>query len=74
MYKTDAIHVFGNKTQFAQAIGVSKGRISQLPEVLGQAITDRVVGAAVRLGRIHRLPMGYQRQLADVLKISDTPL
>lgn len=52
MKKSDAISLFGNGTQLAKALGLTKGRISQFPEELDQATTDRVVGAAVRLAKI----------------------
>lgn len=52
MKKSEAIAIFGNGTQLAKALGLTKGRISQLPEYLDQATTDRVVGAAVRLEKI----------------------
>ncbi|CAK0745607.1 hypothetical protein CCP4SC76_1640004 [Gammaproteobacteria bacterium] len=55
MKKQDAIKLFGSGTALAKAIGVTKGRVSQLPEDLDLATTDRVVGAALRLGMLEAL-------------------
>lgn len=51
MKLSDAISIFGNKVRLARALGLTKGRISQLPEDLDLATSDRVVGAALRLGK-----------------------
>lgn len=53
MKKTDAIAIFGNAASLARAVGLSRGRISQWPEKLEQKQQDLVVGAAVRLGKVH---------------------
>ena len=49
MYKNQAIKMFGGQIPLAQALGITSSAISQWPEVLDQAKTDRVVGAAIRL-------------------------
>ena len=51
MTKNEAADLFGNKTRLAAAVGVTKSAISQWPDVLTQEQRDRVVGAAVRLGK-----------------------
>lgn len=50
MNKSDAIQIFGSSAELARAIGVSRGRISQLSQELEQRDVDRVIGAAIRLG------------------------
>jgi hypothetical protein len=51
MNKSDAIRIFGSTvTEMAKAIGVTRSAVSQWPEELRQEQTDRVIGAAVRLG------------------------
>ena len=52
MTKSDAIRIFGSTvTEMAAAIGVTRSAVSQWPEQLTQPQIDRVVGAAVRLGK-----------------------
>lgn len=52
MTKTEAIELFGgSQVDLARAIGVTKSAISQWPEELDSARTDRVIGAAYRLGK-----------------------
>ena len=60
MDKAEAIKIFGSLIELARALGVTPSRISQLPEVLNQKDADRVVGAAVRLGRV--LPSKRRRR------------
>jgi DNA-binding transcriptional regulator Cro len=50
--KTQAIEVFGGVPNLAAALDVSRQAIYQWPETLDQKTVDRVVGAAVRLGRL----------------------
>lgn len=50
MNKSDAIKIFGSAANLSRAIGVTRGRISQLPENLHQRDIDRIAGAALRLG------------------------
>jgi transcriptional repressor of cell division inhibition gene dicB len=49
--KQQAIAMFGDGVRMAEALGVTKGAISQWPEELDQGKTDRVIGALVRLGK-----------------------
>ena len=49
MDKNQAIELFGSQRKLAEALEVTVSAISQWPDVLDQAKTDRVVGAAVRL-------------------------
>ena len=52
MRKREAIELFGRTQQaLADAVGVTRPAISQWPDELTQEQADRVVGAAVRLGR-----------------------
>jgi hypothetical protein len=56
--KQQAIDIFGgNGAELGRAVGLTRGRISQWPEVLAQRETDLVVGAAIRLGKV--LPDGF---------------
>lgn len=66
MSKQEAIAVFGRTAAaLARAIGVTRGRISQWPDQLEQHQIDRVLGSAVRLGVMDKLPLRY-RQMATV--------
>lgn len=50
MTKQNAIELFGNAASLARALGVTRSAISQWPADLDQDRSDRVTGAAVRLG------------------------
>ena len=50
--KSQAIKVFGTQAAVARALGVSNQAISQWPEQLTQAQQDRLLGAAIRLGKL----------------------
>lgn len=57
MKKKDAIKIFGKYgADLGRALGLTHKRISQLPDELEQAYVDRIVGAAIRLGRADYLP------------------
>ncbi|WP_233410010.1 Cro/CI family transcriptional regulator [Burkholderia anthina] len=64
MTKQQAIDIFGNGAELGRAVGLTRGRISQWPDELGQRETDLVVGAALRLGK--PLPDGFINQSAQV--------
>ncbi|MCT9017112.1 Cro/CI family transcriptional regulator [Cupriavidus gilardii] len=49
--KQRAIAIFGSGAKLAEALGLTRGRISQWPDELDQRQTDLVVGAALRLGK-----------------------
>jgi len=51
MTKTQAAAIFGNQTKLGEAIGISRAAISQWPDKLTQKQVDRVIGAAIRLGK-----------------------
>ena len=50
MTKAEAVALFGSQAAIARALGVTRGYISQWPDVLEERIADRVRGAALRLG------------------------
>lgn len=52
MRKAEAAELFGNQTRLGEALGLSRAAISAWPDELDLARADRVVGAAIRLGRI----------------------
>lgn len=57
MTKREAINLFGYRHKdLAEALGVTEGRISQLPDELKPEQVDRVLGAALRLGRLRLVP------------------
>jgi transcriptional repressor of cell division inhibition gene dicB len=50
MTKSEAVAIFGaSLADLGRALGLTRGRISQWPEVLTDKQTDRVIGAALRL-------------------------
>lgn len=52
MTKSEAIAMFGTQADLARAVGVTRSYVSQWPEELRPEIADRVLGAAVRLGKL----------------------
>jgi len=53
MTKTQALEIFGGtKTELAHALGVTPALVHHWPEQLDQRVADRVVGAAIRLGKL----------------------
>lgn len=53
MKKSEAIKLFGHTQEaLALSLGITKSAVSQWPDDLPQHIEDRVVGAAVRLGKL----------------------
>jgi hypothetical protein len=53
MLKTQAIELFGDtQVALARALGLTRAAVHHWPDELDQAQEDRVVGAAVRLGRL----------------------
>jgi transcriptional regulator with XRE-family HTH domain len=57
MTKSEAVAMFGGtQADLARAIGVTRSYVSQMPEQLRPEIADRVVGAAVRLGKLAAVP------------------
>lgn len=56
MTKSDLIAALdGKQKNLGVLLGLTNGRISQLPEVLPEPVVDRVVGAAVRAGVMHKI-------------------
>lgn len=60
MKKDDAIKIFGSQAELSRALGLTRGRISQWDEDLDLAQTDRVIGAACRMGLAGLLPEKYR--------------
>lgn len=52
MTKSEAIAMFGTQADLARAVGVTRSYVSQWSEELRPEIADRVLGAAVRLGKL----------------------
>lgn len=55
--KQQAIAIFGDGVRLADALGLTKGAISQWPDDLDQKRTAMVIGAAVQLGK--DVPPGF---------------
>jgi threonine aldolase len=55
--KQQAVAMFGDGVRLAEALGVTKGAISQWPECLDQKRTAMVIGAAVLMGK--PVPPGF---------------
>lgn len=51
MQKSSALDFFGGVAKTAAAIGINPQAVSDWPEVLPPRIADRVIAAAVRLGK-----------------------
>jgi hypothetical protein len=51
MRKDSAVDFFGGVAETAQAIGISSQAVSDWPDELPPRIADRVIAAAVRMGR-----------------------
>lgn len=49
--KRQAIAIFDTGAALGRALGITKGAISQWPEMLDQRQTAMVIGAAVQLGK-----------------------
>lgn len=64
MKKTEAIQIFGTAAALAKAIGVTRAAISQWPDRLDQAKSDRVAGAAYRLGLGDRIGRKHKQAAA----------
>lgn len=52
MKKSDAITLFGTVADLAKAMGMTRQGIYQWPDELPLATEDRVIGAAIRLGKM----------------------
>jgi predicted XRE-type DNA-binding protein len=67
MTKAEAVAMFGGlQRHLAEALGVTPSAVSQWPDgQLEQALEDRVIGAAVRLGKLPlRAPVGQSQEAA----------
>lgn len=65
MRKSEAVSIFGRtQSDLARALGITKSAVSQWPDELDQEKTDRVLGAALRLGvDMPAAFIGYDAQL-----------
>ena len=52
MSKKKAIALFETPKALAEALGITPQAISQWPDTLSQRLTDEIIGAALRTGRI----------------------
>jgi hypothetical protein len=52
MEKRHAIELFGSQAELARALGTSRQVVWAWPEELEQAQADRVIGAAIRHGKL----------------------
>ena len=52
MKKQNAIELFGSVREMAKAMGITPQAIYQWPNKLPQEQADRVIGAAVRIGKV----------------------
>jgi predicted transcriptional regulator len=53
MTRSEAIRLFGSRQQdLADALGITRSAVAQWDEQLTQERIDRVIGAAVRLGKL----------------------
>ncbi|MBR8083097.1 hypothetical protein KDX23_10105 [Burkholderia vietnamiensis] len=62
--KQQATAIFGSGAALARALGITKGAVSQWPDVLDQQRTAMVIGAAVQHGKT--VPDGFIHQPAQV--------
>lgn len=51
MNKREAIELFDSPRELAEVLGITPQAIYQWPDEIAQDRTDRIVGAAVRVGR-----------------------
>lgn len=57
--KQQAVSIFGTAKALADALGLTKGAVSQWPDALDTQRTAAVIGAAVQQGRGNRVPPGF---------------
>lgn len=62
--KQQATAIFGSGAALARALGITKGAVSQWPDILDQQRTAMVIGAAVQQGKA--VPDGFIHQPAQV--------
>lgn len=67
MTKAEAIDIFGSQVALAKAMGVTSQAVSQWPEELSLGYSDRVIGAAWRLGRLPEAMMREASLAAGLL-------
>ena len=52
MTKREAINLFGTASGLARALGITRQSVHAWPDELDQGRADRVIGAAIRLGKL----------------------
>lgn len=67
--KHQAIAIFGNQSEIARAVGLSRSAISLWPEQLTQRQSDLILGAALRLGK--PVPEGFIAPIEQLIEVSD---
>lgn len=55
MEKKTAVSIFGTQAAMARALGITPQAVHQWPDPLPQSYVDRVVGAAIRMGKLPQL-------------------
>lgn len=63
MTKSEAIQLFTSVPALAHALGISRQAIYKWPDPLPQEQADRVIGAAIRTGRL-RKPASLDKKAA----------
>jgi hypothetical protein len=62
MQKQHAIDVFGSAADLARELGMTRQAVQAWPDPLGQKQVDRLIGLAVRKGKVIELLAGMQQQ------------
>lgn len=69
MTKQEAVALFGDSYRgLADALGITRAAISMWPDDLTDAHRDRVIGAAIRLGR--QIPVEFLRPVPQQMAYS----
>lgn len=72
MTKQEAADIFGGvHAELARALSMTRGGISQWPVLLTEVQADRVMGAAMRLGK--PIPERFKRPASDAVRTPRHP-
>ncbi len=63
--KQQAIEAFGSGAKLGRALGLGRSAISQWPKELSQEQADRVMGAALRLGKLELSLLNYEIRVSS---------